>query len=520
MRAEWKFGPAFHSDEGPDGLLGTSYTQNVDTRFRDTVLGPLITSVDCSGADAAAGGSVGTPATARSMTTTGSINAPEKVIIARGTKLAAIRLDTLAQILDGTMEGAGAPYGENVLEVLYTKAADADEQVSILFDNTIYRVLEDIPETGGVTAGANNESFKFRYIFQALSDSAATSYIGLGRADGTPNNSVQLNVLSGTTDMDASAWQDIGTIAGDDIIPTGGAMLGRFPVVATDQNVYLIDQDAKKFRALIEGLAKDADGNQGYGTKALGMFGGAVFVPLERSLRKINIGGRNYSVGPETFPFNTSPVRGRWGRPTETDRWVYYPVYNVEEDDSYIVAIRPPERGDEFVDEVQYFPIAHYSTQEAKLCHSTGKKGSQTRNIIWTGYDSDVAYFREGTVDQFPDDTGYTYASTGTLYGTRLRRDPFRKKKIVRAFLQTRGCAAGAETISVDIVYTDFRGTEQTVRLGGSVGDNGFTPLTPPAGTIEAMDFYPLLTFARGGTSTNSPKLVHSSLIVEYEVEK
>lgn len=519
-RAVWNFGPGFLSKEdirGGEGSLGTDYTENVDTRFTDTVLGPLVTSIDCSGADAAGGGSVGTPATARSMCTSGAINSPEKLLVARGTKLAAIQLTDFTQLLNGSMEGAGAPYAEAVLEVLYTKAADADEQVSILFDNTIYRVLEDIPETGGFTAGANNESHKYRYIFEGQSDSAATSYLGLGRADGTPANQVQLNVLSGATDMDASAWQDIGTIS-DEGDFTGGAMLGRFPLIARSNGAYLMDQDAQRFRNVTPGVALDSDGNQGYGTAMVSLFGGSVFVPLERSLRIFPIGEQAHSIGPETFPYNTSPVRGRWGRPCETDRWVYWPVYNVENDDSWIVAVRRRLPGDGHMNEFSFFPIAFFDGKESKVMHHTGKKGSQARNVIFAGYDSDVAYFMEGKQDQFPQDTGYPYAAAGTLYGTELQRQPDRFKTITRVIFETAGCSS-TETLSVDIIAPNMAATatEETIRFGGTVTQNRHVELVPPQGGFQAYRFYPKLSFARGGTTTNSPKLKFGRLIVEYE---
>ncbi len=59
---EFVFGAAFNSEEdirGGAGPLGTDYTVNVDTRFTDTTPGPLVTTVDCSGADAAGGGFCG-----------------------------------------------------------------------------------------------------------------------------------------------------------------------------------------------------------------------------------------------------------------------------------------------------------------------------------------------------------------------------------------------------------------------------------------------------------------------------
>jgi hypothetical protein len=210
-------------------------------------------------------------------------------------------------------------------------------------------------------------------------------------------------------------------------------------------------------------------------------------------------------------------VRGRWGWGTESDRWIYIPVYNPEAGDSYIVAVRPRENGDPHGNELSFFTMGYQSGKECKITYGTGLKGSQARYLIWAGNDSNVDYFPEGKDDQFPLDTAYTYAANGTLFGTRLRRAPDRLKKVTGVKFSTLGCTS-TETIAVDIVYTDFRGTERTVRCGSPVTQNGLQVLPVPAGGIEAVDFYPKPTLARGATTTASPKIRFNRLTVEGSI--
>lgn len=518
---EWRLNtPALLSYEdisGGEGPLGVAYTQNVDTRWDDVVPGPLLTTVDCSGADAAGGGSAGTAATTRSLVSSGGIDSTKKVVIARGTKLAAVRLDTRAQVLDGTMEGAGAPYGEAVTQVFTSVTAGGVTEISVLFDNTAYRVITALPNTGGFTATANNESKKIRHMFLGGSDGSAAVIAGLGRDGSSVMNTVYSNTLSGSTTMDASSWQTRATISGEAVTFTGGALDGRFWLIATSNGLYFLDSEGQRFRPEQEELPNDPNNDQGYGTQSISYLGPGVLNPTVYGLR-LHRGGQSLSVGPETYRFNGSPIQGRAGWAGATARWIYLPIYNPVEGDSYICAVRPRQPGDPHNEVLSYYPIAHLDGKESKVALSTGFEGGQTRETIWVGSGTDVAWFEEGRTNRFPDDTGYTYAASGTLFSTKLRRAPGRKKRVQAIELTTAGCTS-SNTIAVDVVYTDHTGTERTVRFGGTIKSNGLKRLEPPPSRLfEAEEFYLKLTFTRGGASTTAPKVKYGAVRVIGEV--
>lgn len=518
---EFVFGAAFNSEEdirGGAGPLGTDYTVNVDTRFTDTTLGPLVTTVDCSGADAAGGGSVGTAATTRAFAIApASMGSVDTLVVARGTKPGIINLSSRLQVANGTMEGAGAPYAEAITDVRYTKSGGGTEEISFFMNATAYRVATAVPVTGGFTASANDDAQLIRICFEGVSDSAATQYFGL------TGNKVYANVLSGSTTMDNPAWQLIATVSGESFTFTGGAMLGRFPYCGTSNGVYILDSDAQRFRAAMDELANDTTLTNCFGMQSISIFGGALFVPLKRGLRMYLPGGDNFSVGPERYPNNTSPVKGQYGHVGATDLWGYLPMYDVIGDNSYICAIRPRQPGDQHSQEVSYYPIIQLEGVESKIAFSTGLAGSQTRDTIWVGSDDDVAWFVEGNTDRFPDDTSYPYAASGTLYSTKVRRKPG-ELKIVQGFqFQSSGCTS-TETIAFDLVYTDHTGASKTVRCGSPVTKNGLQTVYAPGvttnpdgsvtGGVKAIDFYLKITMARGSTTTLSPRIKYSTVRV------
>jgi hypothetical protein len=158
LLGEWLFNEHLNGIQlSRDWPLGTAYG-TLDTRYDDICLPPLLTAVDLSGSDAAGGGSAGTAAAVSSAAFTGGMHATEKLIVGRGTKLGAVRLDTRASVFDGTAEGAGAPYAENVTDLLYTKSAGGTHEVSVCYDNTAYRVITTVAAAGtadiSVTAGS------------------------------------------------------------------------------------------------------------------------------------------------------------------------------------------------------------------------------------------------------------------------------------------------------------------------------------------------------------------------------
>lgn len=515
LLGEWELcKPALNSEESIDGPNGrgpltVNWTQNVDTRFNDAVLGPLVTTVSGAGADAAGGGSVGTPSTANCFAFSESMEATQYLVVGAGTKVRIYKLSDRTQVADGTAEGAGVPYGAAVTDLFFTLSAAGTEELSIGFDDIIYRVITAIAGAS-YTASANNESMKFRIFGHGGSDAAAGVIAGLGRAAGTPMNKVYSNTLSGSTTMDASAWQSRATISGEAFTFTGFALDGRFWLVGTSNGLYFLDSDGQRYRSLMEEVPNDPENTAGFGLQGISYLGPGVLAPLTRSLRLCqSLNSR--SVGVEMFRNNTSPVQGRYGRAGASELWIYLPIYNTITGESYICAVRPRQPGDGHGNELSFYPIIELDTLESKFCVFSEHKGGVTRPTMWAGSGSNVIYWEEGNLGRFPDDTGYVYATSGTLYGTKLRRQPWKKKKVETIELTTSGCNA-TNYIAVDIVYVDHMGVEQTVRCGANITSNGHKVIDVP-GVIAAHEFYPKLTFTGSG-STSTPRVKYGGLRV------
>lgn len=489
------------------GPFGVAYATGIDTRYDDTCMSPLLTAVDLSGSDAAGGGSVGTPAAVSSAATTGGMHATEKIIFGRGNKLGAVRLDTRASVLNGSAE-AGAPYGENVTGLLYTKSAAGTEEISVLFDNVIYRVITAMDNAGSYTASANNESHKYRKMGYAGSDAAASVVCGLGRGSGTPQNVVASNTLSGATTMDASAWQTRATL-GEEVVFTGFAMDGRFWVPHTSAGSYFLDGDGQRFRQQQDELPNDPNNNQGFGAQAFSFLGPAVLSPTIRGLRMLQ-GGSSRSVGVDLFPNNDTPVDGRYGHAGGSEKWIYMPIYNSATGNSYICAVRPRQPGDQHSQPFSWYVLYELTSLESKLCVSTGFKGSVTNPTVWVGRGSDVGWFKEPLTRRPWSDSGISYQTSGTLYGTKVVAPAGTRLKPTQITLTTAGCGA-TETIAIDIVYVDDRGVEQTVRCGAPITKNGEQRVMVPQGAkVDCSAFYVKVTKASAGTT--SPRIVRKSL--------
>ncbi len=503
-----------YGTESLEGVLSCSYSDNTDSRWRGELrLGPLVTTIDCDGADAAGGGSVGTPATVNAFAFSNGINAVDQLVVGRGTKLASIKLSDRTQVMDGTMAGAGAPFAEAVTDLFYTKSANVTEEMSVGFDNTIYQVITALPATGGFTSSANNESIKNRIFGLAGSDNAAGQVAGLGRGASGMNIARQ-NVMTGTVTMDASSWSTRATLSGEAVIFTGFALDGRFWIIGTSNGPYYLDSDGQRFRPLIDSIDNQLSAPTNcFGLRSWDLLGPAVICPLGRSVRVIK-DLQSVSVGPEVFRTNTSPVQGRLGKSDGSEMWDYWPIYNTITGETYICAVRPRQPGDPHGNLLSYYPIITLTDTESKIVAYAGTRGGQANPTVYFGSGTDVAWFLEGRTNRFPDDTNYAYAASGTFYGTELRRYPEKRKKIVRVGFETKSCTS-TETVTVSIVYRDHMNAEKTVALPAR-SSNGWQWLNMPSGGIEARAFYPSIALARGGTTTNSP-VVTGDLIVEWE---
>ncbi len=130
--------------------------------------------------------------------------------------------------------------------------------------------------------------------------------------------------------------------------------------------------------------------------------------------------------------------------------------------------------------------------------------------MVAIGHDDDVAYFDEGRTDRFFDDTSYQYAESGTLYLTKMKRQPDFYKDILWFDVETAGCDSGNESITLSVVVTDRYGNESTIQVGAPITSNGIHRLrvSQDSPIDMARDVKPVITFARGTTKTNSPKIV------------
>lgn len=508
---DYHFGAALNGyQETPQSPLGTAYANQIDTRYDDLCMTPLLTAVDLSGSDAAGGGSVGTAATVRAAAFTHGINSPEKLLFARGTKLGAIRLDTRVSLFDGTAAGAGAPYGENVTHLEYTKNAAGTEEVSVCFDNTIYQVITDVPETGGYTASANNESHKYTIMGMAGSDAAASVICGLGRGSGTPQNKVASNTLSGTTTMDGSSWQTRATL-GDDLVFTGFAMDGRFWAPHTNAGYYFLDGDGQRYRQQQDELPTDPNNNQGFGAQAFSFLGPGVLSPTIRGLRLIQVGSSR-SVGVDLYPTNNTPVNGRYGHAGGSEKWIYMPIYNTLTTNSYICAVRPRQPGDQHSQELSWYVLYELAAKESKLCVSAGFKGSVTSPTIYLGRGSDASWFLEPLTKNPWDDSNISFSTSGTLYGTQQIAPPGKAFDLEKVTLETAACTT-ANYYAIDLVVTNAAtGVEATVRCGAPVVSNGRKSLNIPYG--QPVSAYYIKISATGAGSNATPRIKRKNVTV------
>ena len=404
-----------YGTESLEGVLSCSYGDNTDSRWRGELrLGPLVTTIDCDGADAAGGGSVGTPATVNAFAFSNGINAIDQLVVGRGTKLAAIKLSDRTQVMDGTMAGAGAPFAEAVTDLIYTKAANATEEISVGMDNTIYQVITALPATGGFTASANDESVKNRIFGLAGSDNAAGQVAGLGRG-ASGQNIARQNVMTGTVTMDASSWSTRATLSGEAVIFTGFALDGRFWIIGTSNGPYYLDSDGQRFRPLIDSIDNQLSAPTNcFGMRSWDLLGPAVICPLGRSVRVIK-DLQSVSVGPEVFRTNTSPVQGRLGKSDGSEMWDYWPIYNTITGETYICAVRPRQPGDPHGNLLSYYPIITLTDTESKIVAYAGTRGGQANPTVYFGSGTDVSWFLEGRTNRFPDDGCFPADTTISL---------------------------------------------------------------------------------------------------------
>jgi hypothetical protein len=146
------------------------------------------------------------------------------------------------------------------------------------------------------------------------------------------------------------------------------------------------------------------------------------------------------------------------------------------------------------------------------ICVYSGFKGGVPNPTVWIGRGSDVGWFTEPLTQRPWDDSGTSFATSGTLLGTLRVAPPGKVLLPQYVTLETAGCTA-SNTVAVDLVLTDVRGVEQTVRCGAPVTTNGVKRLDVPPMRDGVSSFAVKLTMAgAGGNAT--PRVRRKSVCV------
>lgn len=485
--------PAFNSIEDTrygNGALTTGYTENVDTRHQNkVVLGPEVTVIDCGAAG-------GTAANTNGFALSGTINALTKLFAIRGTKWAKIRTDTMALLSDDS-ETALA---EAATDIIYTNTSGGTQEISVGMAATAYRVITTANDTATDTHSAND-------------DAEVVRIFGLGwpadRIIGLSGQTVKGNVLTGSVTMDNPTWSTIATLAGEAITPTGFARDGKDLVLGTSNGPYMLDSDFNRFRPIID----EIDPNSNHGKGMATWYGLGVVIPLADGTRfQKYLTGR--SIGPETYPENSSPIQGRCTAVAGTNKWLFLAIYNEPNDDTYICACRPSTREGK---ELDFYPLIYESNTSVDAMKFIGTALEERTNPTMVyGHEDDVAWFTIGRLTREIDDTNYRFTTSGTWYGTEMRRSPDTVKIVRRVRFESSGCNASGENLTVNLRVTDERGQSYTEQIGAVVTGPGMQILRTPD-VIKGWRIRPEVTFA-SNTNTASPA-IEGMIHIDYDEE-
>lgn len=502
-RVEWHLSgqPGLNSWENVsgngEGFLSWGYSTGVDTRYPGVVqLAPLITSLDFTAQQ-------DTPTNTRSIVFSEGIttDTAELAVFACGERLVAVRLDTMAV----TATSSQAAYSSAVTDLEYTKNAAGTQEISVCLASNIYEVVTAFNDgTANYTSSANNESIINRFIFKGQSYEADGQVYGLGQASNV-ENIVRHNVLTGTVAQDASAWVTRVRMSGLNLTFTGGALDGPFTIIGTNYGPYRYNNEHFTFEPMLPELANNPSSNLCKGMRPWSKMG--VVIPLEDEVR-LSVGLDMKSIGAERFATNNSPVQGRVTAQGYSNRWGLWAYYNPVDDRTYMCFVRPRQPHEYHGEPVSIYPVARLgSGVECEAIEYAGTKGGAANPRWIIGQDDDAGWFIEPRHGYGPSDTNQTYATGGTIYLTEVMRDAGVDKSPRAIAVRTDGCSS-TETITFTLTWTDKFGASQSVALP-AITEDGFHMLkVPPEKEFWSEAFAVEVAFARGGTTTATPRII------------
>lgn len=463
--ADWRLdGSQLHSYEdisGGDGYLGIEWADSCDSRWADILcLGPEIKhDYDLTTYDGA-----NTPANANGC----ALVKPSTITyiyVIRGKVPAKLKAADMTLINNGSLT-----LSEAATDVIATTSANGNVQVSFGFDgNTPYHVITTVGATTD-TASANNESKK-RRVFAHGND----RIWGGGGYGNT--RTIAGNVLSGSVDMDASAWADFSTINSSSNLAANGVagtvtgleMDGNAIIVGMSTGPYLLDDKSGSLFPMIPELAASPDLANCAHMKKWSFLG--VIIPLKTGTRW-HRGETGRSFGLRTFKRNTSPVQGYTTAVAVDEHRIWTAEYNEIDDLTYIVQWEVPGEGDGYGDR-ELIPQVIAKLASGVECHFLEYVGTldgeRTNPLLIGGYDTSIFSTIVGRTAREIDDSNYRFATSGTAYGTELRRHPHMLKDLEACEFESAGTSS-TETITVGF---SIDGATANTLTGNSTDDSG-----------------------------------------------
>ena len=488
--AEWVvWGPNFASFEDDSGYLGIDHCDDTDSRWDGACyLAPARTAVSLVTSTA------GTPANTNCSAVILGPSATLYLYLGRGTKPAKVKVSDMTVASEG---GAAPVLAERITSMVQSRNAAGTEEISMGMLATAYQVITVVATPSAAdTYSANNEAIINQIMYNPKQDS---------RIFGMTGQVLRGNILTGTVGMDASAWNTVATIAGQTITPTSIAVDGNLVVLGTSDGPYILDADRGVFFPLMPEL--DAHANT---AKAMTVWPGkGTLIPLQTGL-VIQHNADVLSIGVERFEANTSVVQGIPVALAVTGTNAFaMVVYNPVTTRYWLIEGRPRKGGEWHAEPFSYHVIGNLGTANA-VEHMTWVgtgDGARTQPALVIGQGSNMLYINYGRTTRHPDDTGYTYATSGTLYLTEMRRDPSLLKDIIGWEFFSAGCSGSntlAASFSLDGAAASVFGTSATT-------SNGFQRVLAvsggaPTGTGSGHRIKPQIAFV-SGSAASSPRI-------------
>lgn len=408
------------------------------------------------------------------------------------------------RVLDLALQSTVTTVAEEATGILATITPSGAREVAIAMNGTTYHVITTVGTYGTAdTASANNESKQYRVLGQG----------GASRVYGLKGQVVDSNILTASVGMDASGWQNLSTVVGRELVPTGFAQDGDIAVFGYDRGPYYISEFTRELVPLIDEIGPSMDNCRGMTTWSLL----GVVIPLQHGLRYFK-NGYSASFGPERWTRNNSPVQGFFTAVVGSEKELWGAYFNPTTGDTYLLQGVPRREGDPHSEPVSWYGIATFSGKRCDVLLDLEGLGGRSRPTLVGGYGTNMFYLDKGRTPRWFDDPNVRFHNdVADWYGTRMRRHPELIKDLEAVEYDTDDTYSGGVLANISVSF-DVDGATATP-LSASAGDGHkrlpFSLAGVPAANSSGRRIKPHVAFAVTGAATATPKLI-GPLVLYY----